>query len=974
MADAFTNLQNRLRVVTKDQRELIRVTEELLQVANRSRSSFESTAELYSRLSLATRELNLEGANLVKITESINKAIILSGASAKEANNGLIQLSQGLASGRLTGDELRSTLEQLPVVADVIAKQLGVTRGELRALGAQGEITSIKIIRAFQAAEKELEEKFAKTVPTLSQSFVVLRNNVVAFVGRINEGTGILRGFGAAIRFVGSELDAVIKIVGTLGAALLAIKFAPVIQGLANVSKAIRTGTAVRLGSVAAINAQNAALAVNTAATLSAATAEVARLQGVIASTLADTVHNTVLLSKNQAMLALAATEQALIPIRAQLTVATNALAAAEARAAAAAGVAATRVTVFGLAAKKAKFAVINLTKAIAANPIGIFVVAITAAVAALVFFRNDIKLTEDGVATLGDTFTAFFDQLKVALSVIGDFFSENFGEAFDIVVAFVRDFDLQWRDLLLIPAAVLDTIVGLFAGAFAAIISIYIDLPSALGDIFVRSTNAIIGAIEFIPDVYIGALKTIGQAMTTFINGAITGFTLLGQALKAVLERDFKNAVILTKGAAAAIARGFDEATSDIGAKLTENIDAELKDELLPRLENTFEGGLGEIGTRAAAAFSAGFNANVVTDFALGILKDAEQIGIDREAAEAANARAASDVAAANATQDRLDSIQKILGPLKREAELLVVTAQAGEREAAIQGKILAIQDKLAAKKIFLTDVEAMALEQTVRGNTSLAEQVALQQRLLPLQDELAERTRIANAAFATGIISIEQYAQELRDIELTSAAAGKSIGDGITTGLAQVTESLSDFASATEDVLVNAFQGAEDGLVEFVNTGKFSFEDFASSIASDIARVLAKLLLLQTFSGLGGLFGGTSLGSFFSGLSEAAHGDPSLDPNVPTIVGEEGPEILQGQTGSITPTDQTIAALTNGAANSKETIVVQAPAPAVNLQTIVVDDPSQVPSAIESPDGTQAILNVIERNPNSVNRRLNN
>ena len=132
IADSFTNLQNRLRIVTDGQAELNAVTKELIGVSNRTRSSLETNAELFNRLSLSTKELGLSQRDVLNLTESLNQAVILSGASATEAQAGLIQLSQGLASGALRGDELRSVLEQLPVVSDVIAKQLGITRGELQ--------------------------------------------------------------------------------------------------------------------------------------------------------------------------------------------------------------------------------------------------------------------------------------------------------------------------------------------------------------------------------------------------------------------------------------------------------------------------------------------------------------------------------------------------------------------------------------------------------------------------------------------------------------------------------------------------------------------------------------------------------------------------------------------------------------------------------------------------------------------------
>lgn len=179
LANTFQELQNKLRVVTGSQEELVSVTDKLFDIAQRTRGSFESTTTLYSRLALSTKQLGISQEQLLGFTESLNQAITLSGATTQEASAGLIQLSQGMALGVLRGQDLRSVMEQIPAVADVIAKGLHVTRGELLTLGEQGKISAADIVRAFQNARQELNERFAKTVPTLGQAFEVLHNAIL---------------------------------------------------------------------------------------------------------------------------------------------------------------------------------------------------------------------------------------------------------------------------------------------------------------------------------------------------------------------------------------------------------------------------------------------------------------------------------------------------------------------------------------------------------------------------------------------------------------------------------------------------------------------------------------------------------------------------------------------------------------------------------------------------------------------------
>lgn len=209
--DAFTNLQNRLRSTGLEGKQLTGVYQALLKVSNETRSSVEGSVELYSRLALSSKELGVSQKQLIQFTKSLNQAIILSGANATEAQAGLIQLSQGMASGTLRGDELRSVLEQLPAVADVIAKKLGVTRGQLRKMGEDGKITAKTIVEAFEASREELEERFGKTVPTLSQSFQILKNNFTDMLGRMDQATGLTAGLSKALMFVATNLDTIAK-------------------------------------------------------------------------------------------------------------------------------------------------------------------------------------------------------------------------------------------------------------------------------------------------------------------------------------------------------------------------------------------------------------------------------------------------------------------------------------------------------------------------------------------------------------------------------------------------------------------------------------------------------------------------------------------------------------------------------------------------------------------------------------------
>lgn len=218
LLDTYQQLENRLRVVARAGEDLSVTFNKLESIADSTRSSLTGTVELYARLALATKEMALQQATLLQVTKSINQAIIVSGASAKEAENGLIQLSQGLASGALRGDELRSVLEQLPRVADVIAKRLGVTRGELRKLGEAGALASGLIIDAFLQDQAALDREFAKTQETVGQAMVLLQNRLIGLTETSASTALVLETVRITIKAITALLPALIA--GTVAAGL----------------------------------------------------------------------------------------------------------------------------------------------------------------------------------------------------------------------------------------------------------------------------------------------------------------------------------------------------------------------------------------------------------------------------------------------------------------------------------------------------------------------------------------------------------------------------------------------------------------------------------------------------------------------------------------------------------------------------------------------------------------------------------
>ena len=188
--DKLKALENRLRLVTEGERDLVAVQKDLFEISQRSRTGLAETTELYARVAVAAGDLGRDQGELLQLTEAVSKAVALSGASSSEASAGIIQFSQALASGRLQGDELRSVLENLPGLAREIAAGLGVPIGEIRQLAAEGKLTANEIVNAILSRKGEIEAAYASFTPTVAQSFEVLGSSSGRFLQLLDETTG----------------------------------------------------------------------------------------------------------------------------------------------------------------------------------------------------------------------------------------------------------------------------------------------------------------------------------------------------------------------------------------------------------------------------------------------------------------------------------------------------------------------------------------------------------------------------------------------------------------------------------------------------------------------------------------------------------------------------------------------------------------------------------------------------------------
>lgn len=259
--DTYTNLQNRLKLVTNSQQELNKAMNDTFGIAQRSYQTWDSVVQVYQRFSDNAKTLGINMEQTAKLTETVSKAVAVSGASTQAAEAALTQFGQALASGTLRGEELNSILEQTPALAKAIAQGMGITVGQLRSVAAEGKITGEVLVDALTKSADSVEQLFAKTDVTISQSIGLLSNELTKFIGEAGQSSGAANLLAGSIKLLSENLS------------LLAD--AAVVGGIGYITKAILTKTVAVQGAIAASVAQKAADAAEAQASIAVATAKV---------------------------------------------------------------------------------------------------------------------------------------------------------------------------------------------------------------------------------------------------------------------------------------------------------------------------------------------------------------------------------------------------------------------------------------------------------------------------------------------------------------------------------------------------------------------------------------------------------------------------------------------------------------------------------------------------------------------------
>jgi tape measure domain-containing protein len=225
-ADTATTIANKLAVVIPIQSQRAEIDAKIFETAQKTRTSYESTAGIFSRMSLSSKELGATQADVLRVVETTQKALKAGGATSSEAASIATQLTQALGSGRgLAGDELKSIAENSPVLLQAIATEFGVTTGALKDMGANGELAAKRVFAAIKNAGSEIDRVFSETAPTIADGIQQIDNALTRYIGNVDKSLGatkaLTQGLGFIANNIGNIGDATGLVVAGLAASLV---------------------------------------------------------------------------------------------------------------------------------------------------------------------------------------------------------------------------------------------------------------------------------------------------------------------------------------------------------------------------------------------------------------------------------------------------------------------------------------------------------------------------------------------------------------------------------------------------------------------------------------------------------------------------------------------------------------------------------------------------------------------------------
>jgi tape measure domain-containing protein len=314
-ADQLTSIRSRINLINDGSQTTAEIMDKVYNAANRSRGSYIDMADSVAKLNMLAKDAFSSNDEAIYFVEQLNKQFKISGAGIQEASAAMYQLTQAMASGKLQGDEFRSIMENAPLLAQSIAKEMGMSVGQLKEMSSQGLITADIIKSALFNAAEETDARFGEIPMTFAEVGQSVQNQLIQAFQPVLEQLSTLPQSGefqAFIEGVGIAIRALaVAAQGSIG--LISAAFAGLRIAISTISQTVRSFgslfistmpkiSAAVLAVVVAFASYRAALALCSAQTAALTVKVVAYRVAELASAAATKIHAAAMVVLRAAM------------------------------------------------------------------------------------------------------------------------------------------------------------------------------------------------------------------------------------------------------------------------------------------------------------------------------------------------------------------------------------------------------------------------------------------------------------------------------------------------------------------------------------------------------------------------------------------------------------------------------------------------------------------------------------------------
>jgi len=209
-----------------------------------ARSSLDAYGTLYTKIGNAAKDYLTTQEDVLNVTSTISKALVVGGATAAEAGSVMTQFAQALGSGTLQGDEFRAMAEAAPQYLDKLAETLGYPRAELKKLASEGKLTSKEVIEATMKMKDFFDAEMRKMPMTVGQATTIVGTKWSQMINRMNNESSfitkianfILDGFDYIEKGITAVVDAfggfgnMLRYIGIVAGVVITGKLIPILK------------------------------------------------------------------------------------------------------------------------------------------------------------------------------------------------------------------------------------------------------------------------------------------------------------------------------------------------------------------------------------------------------------------------------------------------------------------------------------------------------------------------------------------------------------------------------------------------------------------------------------------------------------------------------------------------------------------------------------------------------------------------